>query len=209
MSIISSITGKRNLQEFTGAGDIPVGDMAPNPEVRLRTKERLRRLQRRKSPVKEDLIPDDAEEIEGAEAGEETNQIDSEKGAAPAADPAKSDARFLSMSLAITPPTSTPDWNKQTSLTKVNISAPKQTPSSPPEETATGPTMKGALSLSKKTDVSASDVATAESLIAAPTQSGGPLPALNEQQLLKQGVPMPEHVQSNASLAALKRFKFG
>lgn len=210
MSLITSLLGRKPVEEFTGCGAVPANDGGAAPvmsAVQPKIDPRRRRLRRR---LKEDgaLIPDDAEKIDANH--EEEKDGDQEPAAS---DPIGSTTEKLPTSLALVAPDCTPGWNIPLSPTQLPAASIPSTQAVPdPGQQAAdkpfNPSVSGSLKLAGSGAAPASqDLKThAESLAAS---VAGITEDVSGEALLGRNKPMPDHVQGNSALNSLKRYRFG
>lgn len=232
-SLTNSLLGKKPaVQEFTGVDGVPTVDGGGGAaNLNLKPKSQLRpKDPRDKRKLKEEddsIIPKDAEEVAstagtttpteiGAAETGLTGQPGEREGGG------ESNPNLLTTELALVAPDCTPGWDKMTSPSALPKSE-KRPVAEPAPETAAAPAQQAAtngpasaldaIKLSRpgagKADQSLEHQA--RNLVSSVVQEDSPLAPvipMTETELIGQGKPMPDHVQSNTAGNTLKRFNF-
>jgi hypothetical protein len=223
-SLTNSLLGKRKpVSEFTGVAGVPTVDGA-GPALNVKPKPQLRQKDPRdKKKIREDgsIIPDDAEEVAtsgspstpteigAAETGLTGVPGDREGGK-------ERPSNLLPTSLALVAPDCTPRWDKMLSPAELPKSErrpapPAEAPQPPTQPSTSGPTATGMLKLSRPGGGTPDQSleSQARNLVSSViTESGAPGMLKTGDELLAQGKPMPDPVQSNSAGRTLKKFNF-
>lgn len=209
MSLISSLTGRPSVQEFTGVGAMPATIMPLG--VRLRQKKLMDDPKDpKKKKIKEDgLIPDEVIPLspESGLAVDDPKNVDLEKeGDLEKEDEFNAqgkDGELLTTDLALVAPDATPNWNMPLSPTLVpSATSPATSTSEAPvfpstDKAADVPmSVEGMLGLGRGARNS-KGVATTSIL-----------ESKSEGDLVAQGKPMPDHVMIGATSKVLGKFNF-
>ena len=223
-STVSSLIGRKPVQEFTGCAAIPA--MIAPMGVALKRRRLIGKTadDRNKKPIKEEnkgIIPDNAEPIDSA-TGLKTSDMTDDKADKPA-DQTQT-GELLPTSLALVAPDCTPNWNVPLSPSLIPKSQPKAEPAAPPsptEEPAEEPVLgqgytqqkdrplsvEGMIGLGRSGRASPADASVAAHFVSGVIQDSAPV-AKTPEELLGQGKPMPAHVTSNSSSRLMTKFRF-
>jgi hypothetical protein len=231
-SLTSSLLGRKRVQEFTGAAGVPTVDGAGpalnvKPKAQLRTKDPRDKKKIKEGDEEESIIPDDAEEVASTgEAPVPTEIGAAETGLTGARDEKEGgpevNPNLLTTALALVAPDCTPQWDKMLSPTALPKSEKRPAAPTPEPEPTAEPTPAAktngpasamdAIRLSRPGSGAKdqSIEAQAKSLVGSVIQDE-PSPTvipMSESDLLGQGKPMPDPVQSATASGVLKRFSF-
>lgn len=223
MSIVSSLIGRKPVQEFTGVAAIPAVAMPVGVQAKQK---RLAgtppKPEDKKKKLKEDgLIPDDATPLspESGTPAEDTELAGAEDGnPEPTPQPEEVGTDLLPTSLALVAPDSTPGWNVPLSPTQLPKSATPAPAAQPPSPAPAAPAPATAPTDPKDVQISVeSMLGLGRAARSQPAKPGAAVPSPVQEtftpksgdDLIGQGKPMPEPTASNSSSGLLKRFNFG